>query len=166
MKILNAKVEQRSFTLIDPPSVTSWVNVDALKVDFDEEWENYIKIACFEQGDHYQTVKMTGNMCTIPPFQMDAPVRIGIVGEDGANRITTTIDRIRITPSMYHKDIDDDGDFWNRVKFELAKKQNVMEEIPISVLDEMLYSAPKPTYDQVLEIPKEELEDMLTEEIE
>lgn len=146
MKILNAKVVDRNFTLIDPPSFTSWTNVDTLQVEFDDEWKDCDKIACFEQGDKYQTVDMVGDSCSIPAFPLDGPVRIGIVGEDGISRITTTIDRICIRPSLYKsdgKDPDnpgtvDDTEFWARIQKELDKKQDLIEEISVYELDEML----------------------------
>lgn len=145
MKILKAKVADRVFTLVDPPTFTSWTNVDALEVEFDDEWKDCDKIACFEQGGHYQTIKMDGNLATIPPFLEDGVVCIGIVGEDEYQRITTTVDRIRIRPSMFHKGEEepdpgptDDTEFWARIQKELDKKQDLIEEISVYELDEML----------------------------
>lgn len=146
MVILKASVKERQLEIFDVPTIASWTNIDKIEVEFDEEWDGFAKTIAFEQGNVYQTVALENGVAWIPSFTDDKPVKIGVIGEKDQSRITSTIDRIVIRPSIYKKEsgsVDDPGqvtDFWARVQRELDKKQDRIEEISIYELDEMLLS--------------------------
>lgn len=142
---LQAEVNNRVLTITpEDPIIPKGTNIDSIEFSFDAEWENYKATLALKQDDNLTIVSVVDGVARMPENIYDGVLQIGVIGENGLSRITTTIERINIRDSLYKNENlpDDPGNndpqFWNKVLKELDKKQDKITELTIYEIDEIM----------------------------
>lgn len=99
MSILNLQIQERVLSADSLKAIFSGTqNVDSIKVTFDSEWNGYKKTAVFSRKDCFFVDLDSSNTALIPAAVLEesGTVLIGIMGEKGNQRITSSLVKYRV----------------------------------------------------------------------
>lgn len=115
MSILQLQISERVLSASDlNPIFSGTQNVDSIQVSFDAEWSGFIKTAVFSKNgtDCYFSDLDNSGTTLIPAAVLEesGTVLIGIMGEKGSQRITSSLLRYRVGEGASVSDLLDPDD--------------------------------------------------------